>query len=67
MYSAAVEIDRTHRDAPIEVTAGHGPPKTCARYMNPLNAQVLDALRIRAAFGAGELAIDEDFDVGKSS
>jgi hypothetical protein len=98
------------RDAPIEVAPGHGPLKICARYVNPMNAQVLaaclqnaglaarvmdsdtiyangvlfgslmlggvrvmvpgsqleDALKIRAAFDAGELAIDEDFDVGEN-
>jgi hypothetical protein len=34
------------------------------RVMVP-ESQLEDALRIRAAFDAGELAIDEDFDVGR--
>lgn len=93
----------------VEVAHGHGPLKLCARYLNPMDAQVLvarlqeeglaarvldadtvhangalfgslalggvrvmvpesqleDAMRIRAAFDAGEYAIDEDFDVGR--
>jgi hypothetical protein len=91
----------------VEVSPGHGPWRICARYLLPIDAQVLaarlqaeglaarvmdadtiyangalfgalslggvrvmvpdsqlaDALRIRAAFDAGEFAIDEDFDV----
>ena len=93
----------------IEVAPGHGPLCLCARYINPMDAQVLaarlqseglaarvldadtvyangalfgslslggvrvmvpesqleDAKRIRAAFDAGEFAIDEDFDVNQ--
>lgn len=89
--------------------AAYGPLKLCARYLNPLDAQVLatclqseglaavvmdvntiygvgalfgslprggarvmvpesqleTALKIRAAYDAGEMAIDEDYDVGK--
>jgi hypothetical protein len=96
------------RDASLEVEHGHGPLQICARYLNPIDAQVLaaclqnaglaaqvmdsdtifssgalfgslprggvrvmvplsqleEALRIRAAYDAGELAIDENFDVG---
>ena len=107
IYLEALEVSES--EAPIEVAHGHGPLTVCARYLNPLNAQVLaaclqnaglaaqvmdsdtifasgayfgslprggvrvmvpesqleDALRIRAAYDAGELAIDEDFDVGK--
>jgi Putative prokaryotic signal transducing protein len=92
-----------------EVAPGHGPLCLCARYLNPIDAQVLaarlqseglaarvldadtvyangalfgslslggvrvmvpesqleDAQRIRAAFDAGEYAIDEDFDVNQ--
>jgi len=88
-----------------------GPLKVCARYLSPLDAQVLaaclqnagidaqvmdgetmfvsgavigaspdsgvrvmvpesqlaHAVRIRAAYDAGEFAIDEDYDVGKES
>ena len=95
--------------AAAETVPAHGPMKVCARYVNPMDAQVLaaclqnsdieahvmdsdtiyangalfgsmmlggvrvmvpesqfeEALRIRAAFDAGEFAIDEDFDVGK--
>jgi len=105
----ALKVDE--EPPPIEVDPGHGPLKICARYVNPLDAQVLaaclqnaglaarvmdadtiyangalfysmilggvrvmvpesqleDALRIRAAFDAGEMAIDEDFDVGNDS
>ncbi len=39
-------------------------PRAGVRVMVP-QSQLEDALRIRAAFDAGELAIDEDFDVGK--
>jgi Putative prokaryotic signal transducing protein len=107
LYLEALKV--SDRDMPMEVAHGHGPLQVCARYLDPLNAQVLaaclqnaglaarvmdsdtifasgayfgslprggvrvmvpesqleDALRIRAAFDAGELAIDEDFDVGK--
>lgn len=107
MYLEALKVSDS--EAPIEVAHGHGPLQVCARYLNPLNAQVLaaclqnaglaarvmdvdtifasgayfgslprggvrvmvpesqlaDALRICASFDAGELAIDEDFDVGK--
>jgi hypothetical protein len=93
----------------VEVAHGHGPLKLCARYLNPMDAQVLvarlqseglaarvldadtvyangalfgslalggvrvmvpesqleDAVRIRAAYDAGEYAIDENYDVGK--
>lgn len=93
----------------MEVAPGHGPLCLCARYLNPIDAQVLaarlqseglaarvldadtvyangalfgslslggvrvmvpesqleDAKRIRAAFDAGEFAIDEDFDVNQ--
>lgn len=96
------------RDSPPDVAHGHGPLRICARYLNPLDAQVLaaclqnaglaaqvmdadtifasgvlfgslprggvrvmvpqsqleEALRMRAAFDAGDLAIDENFDVG---
>jgi hypothetical protein len=97
-------------DAPsVEVAPAHGPLSLCARYINPIDAQVLaarlqsegvaaqvmdsdtmyangtlfgslslggvrvmvpqsqleDAKRIRAAFDAGEYAIDEDFDVNQ--
>ena len=108
IYLEALKV--SDRETPIEVAPGHGPLKICARYVNPMNAQVLaaclqnaglaarvmdsdtiyangvlfgsltlggvrvmvpesqleDALKIRAAFDAGELAIDEDFDVGKN-
>ncbi len=107
IYLEALKVNE--REAPFEVAHGHGPLQVCARYLSPVNAQVLaaclqnaglaarvmdadtifasgayfgslprggvrvmvpesqleDALRIRAAFHAGELAIDEDFDVGK--
>jgi hypothetical protein len=107
LHLEALKVD--DRDAPLEVARGHGPLRICARYLNPLDAQVLaaclqnaglaahvmdadtifatgayfsslprggvrvmvpesqleDALRIRAAFDAGELAIDDDFDVGR--
>jgi len=93
----------------VEVARGHGPLSLCARYINPIDAQVLaarlqseglaarvmdadtvyangalfgslslggvrvmvpqsqleDAKRIRAAFDAGDYAIDEDFDVNQ--
>ena len=105
IYLEALKV--SDEEAPIEVAHGHGPLKVCARYLDPLTAQVLaaclqnaglaarvmdsdtifasgayfgslprggvrvmvpesqleDALRVRAAFDAGELAIDEDFDV----
>jgi len=92
-----------------EKSAGHGPLQVCARFLSPLDAQVLasclqnaginaqvmdgetifvsgavfgasadsgvrvmvpesqlvDAMRVRAAYDAGELAIDENYDVGK--
>jgi hypothetical protein len=107
LYLQALHIG--DRDSPMEVPAGHGPLQVCARYLNPLDAQVLagclqnqgiaarvmdsdslsdtgaafgslprggvrvmvpqsqltDAIRIVTAFDAGELAIDEDYDVGK--
>ncbi len=106
LYLEALKI--SDRDAPLEVAHGHGPLQICARYFNPIDAQVLaaclqnaglaaqvmdsdtifaggvlfgslprggvrvmvpqsqleEALRIRAAFDAGEFAIDENFDVG---
>ena len=109
IYLEALKV--SDRDGPIEVAQGHGPLRICARYVNPMNAQVLaaclqnaglaahvmdsdtiysngalfgsltlggvrvmvpesqleDALKIRAAFDAGELAISEDFDVGERS
>jgi len=93
-----------------KAAAGNGPLRVCARYLSPLDAQVLaaclqnaglaaqvmdaetmfvsgavfaassdtgvrvmvpesqleEALRIRAAYEAGELAIGEDYDVGKA-
>jgi hypothetical protein len=93
----------------VEVAHGHGPLCVCARYLLPIDAQVLvarlqaeglaarvadadtiyangalfgslslggvrvmvpqsqlpDATRIRAAFDAGEYAIDDDFDVNQ--
>jgi putative signal transducing protein len=93
----------------VEVAPGHGPLCLCARYLNPMDAEILvarlqteglaarlmdsdtvyangalfgslslggvrvmvpesqlqDAMRIRAAFDAGEYAIDEDFDVNQ--
>jgi putative signal transducing protein len=105
---AALAVDA--RAAAIEVASGHGPLRICARYVNPMTAQVLvaclqnaglaaramdsdtiyangvlfgslllggvrvmvpesqleEALKIRAAYDAGEFAIDEDFDVGGS-
>jgi len=108
IYLEALNV--SDRDAPIEVAHGHGPLKVCARYLSPIDAQVLaaclqnaglaarvmdsdtifasgaffgslprggvrvmvpesqlgDALRIRAAYDAGELAIDDDYDVGSS-
>jgi hypothetical protein len=108
---AGAEKDTENAEPRIEVPEGHGPLKLCARYLNPINAQVLAAcleshglsavvmdantifaagvlfnslprggvrvmvpesqldaaLKIRAAYDAGELAIDEDFDVGKGS
>ena len=108
LYLEALKIQ--DRDAPIEVARGHGPMHVCARYVNPLDAQVLAAclqnaglsahvmdsdtiyangalfgsmmlggvrvmvpesqleaaLKIRGAFDAGEMAIDEDFDVGEA-
>ncbi len=106
LYLEALKIN--DRDAPIDVSKGHGPLKVCARYFSPIDAQLLaaclqnaglsahvmgsdtifatgayfsslpdggvrvmvpesqleEALRIRAAYDAGELAIDDDFDVG---
>ena len=106
LYLEALKIN--DRDAPLEVAHGHGPLQICARFLNPIDAQVLaaclqnaglaarvmdsdtifasgalfgslprggvrvmvpqsqfeEALRVRAAFDAGELAIDEEFDVG---
>jgi hypothetical protein len=104
-------LDTSDRDAPIEVARGHGPMRICARYVNPMNAQVLaaclqnaglsahvmdsdtiyvwgvlfysrilggvrvmvpesqleEAMKIRAAVDAGEMAIDDDFDVEERS
>lgn len=97
-------------DAETEFVPGHGPLKLCARYLSPVNAQVLAAclqseglspvvmdvntilaagvlfnslprggvrvmvpesqleaaLAIRAAFDAGEMAIDENDDAWKN-
>ncbi len=107
LYLEALKVN--DRDAPIEVSKGHGPLKVCARFFNPIDAQVLaaclqnaglaahvmdsdtifatgayfsslpdggvrvmvpesqleDALRIRAACDAGEMAIADDFDAGR--
>jgi hypothetical protein len=97
-------------DEVVEKLPAHGPLKLCARYLNPINAQVLAAcleshgltavvmdvntifaagvlfnslprggvrvmvpesqleaaLKIRAAYDAGEFAIDENYEVGKN-
>ena len=41
IYLEALKI--SDRDLPVEVAPGHGPLKICARYVNPMNAQVLAA------------------------
>ena len=96
-------------ESEVEVAEAHGPLRICARYLLPIDAQILaarlqsegvaaqvmdsdtiyasgalfgslprggvrvmvpesqlaEAERIRAAFDAGEYAIDENYDVGK--
>jgi len=41
LYLDALRV--ADRDAPLEVAPGHGPLQVCARYLNPMDAQVLAA------------------------
>jgi hypothetical protein len=54
----------TDRDAPLEVAPGHGPLEVCARYFNPMDAQVLAACLQNAGLAAHVMDADTIFASG---
>ena len=62
LYLDALRV--ADRDAPLEVAPGHGPLQVCARYLNPMDAQVLAACLQNEGLSAQVMDADTIFSSG---
>lgn len=62
LYLDALRV--SDRNAPLEVAPGHGPLQVCARYLNPMDAQVLAACLQNAGLSAHVMDADTIFASG---